>query len=43
MLRKTIDKKERNKRRLPPIPYTRKGKTKKDVLNRILNKYKERT
>ena len=39
---KNIEKLERKARRYPPIPYTRKGKTKQDVLNRIRTKHKGR-
>lgn len=42
MLKKNLDRLERNKRRPAPIPYTRKGKTKKDVINRMMTKHKGR-
>ena len=42
MTQKNIEKLERKARRYPPIPYTRKGKTKQDVLNRMRTKHKGR-
>ena len=41
MTQKNLEKLERKKRRYHPIPYTRKGKTKKDIINRIITKYKK--
>lgn len=40
MLKKNLDKIERNKRRPAPIPYTRIGKSKKDVLDKMRTKHK---
>lgn len=42
MLKKNIDKLKRNEMRYPPIPYTRVGKSKKDTLNRMYTKYKNK-
>ena len=41
MTQKNLEKLERKKRRYYSIPYTRKGKTKKDIINRIITKYKK--
>jgi len=41
MTQKNKEKLERKERRKPPIPYTRVGKTKQDVLNKIRKKAKE--
>ena len=41
MTQKNLEKLERKKRRHHPIPYTRKGKTKKDIINRIITKHKK--
>ena len=41
MIQKNLEKLERKKRRYPPIPYVRKGKTKKDVINRMMTKHKK--
>ena len=42
MIKKNQDKLKRKARRLPPIPYTRKGKTKQDILNRENTKYRKK-
>ena len=42
MTQKNIEKLERKARHYPPIPYTRKGKTKQDVLNRMRTKHPDR-
>ena len=41
MTQKNLEKLERKKRRYHPIPYTKKEKTKKDIINRIITKYKK--
>jgi hypothetical protein len=40
MIKKNEEKAKRKARRLPPIPYTRKGKTKQDIINRMNTKHK---
>ena len=42
MIKKNEEKLKRKARRLPPIPYTRKGKTKQDILNREQTKHKNK-
>lgn len=42
MLEKNIKKEERKSKRKPPIPYTRKGPTKNDLLKKEITKYKNK-
>lgn len=42
MLKKNIEKQERNARRLPTIPYTKVGKSKKDILKQKANREKQK-
>ena len=41
MLQKNIEKLNRKQKRKPPIPYTRKGPTKKGLLRAADRKYKK--
>ena len=41
MTQKNREKAERKARRKPPIPYTRKTPTKREIENKILKKYKK--
>ena len=43
MTQKNLEKAERKARRYPPIPYTRRGKTKKDILSKAITKHKGKT
>ena len=42
MIKKNEEKAKRKARRLPPIPYTRKGKTKRDIINKMNTKHKNK-